>query len=240
MPNPMSREAGSASGGKKIISIIIAAVVVLGLAYYLFKISPSTPSSSTAGYNASLDTSAAKQLSVVPAFNPSTDHYQGNPQAKNVFIEYADFQCPACAAANDILKQVPTQFPDTVFVYRDFPLTQIHPNSVESAMAAEAAANQGKYWEMHDILFQKQTDWESVTDPLDLFDQYAQSVGVGDITKFKNDVTNKTYLSAIETDNNEALGLSLTGTPSYFFNGHQLQASDLSGLLQQAQQWVNK
>ena len=107
-------------------------------------------------------------------------------------------------------------------------------------MAAEAAGNQDKYWEMHDILFQKQTDWETVTDPLDLFAQYAQSVGVSDITKFKNDVANKTYLSTIETDNNQALGLSLTGTPSYFFNGHQLQASDLSGLLQQAQPYLNK
>jgi protein-disulfide isomerase len=225
---------------KKIITIVVIILMVLGFAYYLFKISPNTPSSSSTGYNASLDISGAKQLTTFPAFDPQTDRYQGNSNAKNVFVEYADFQCPACAAASEILKQVPAQFPDTVFVYRYFPLVQIHPNSVESAMAAEAAGAQGKYWEMHNILFQKQTDWESVSDPLDLFAQYAQSAGVADINQFKTDITDKKYLPVIEKNNNEALGMGLPGTPSYFFNGHSLQASDLAGLLKEAQPYINK
>ena len=176
----------------------------------------------------------------MPAFDPVTDRYQGNASAKNVFIEYADYQCPACADYSAILKPLTSQFPDTVFVYRYFPLTQIHPNSVESAVAAEAAGAQGKYWEMHDILFQKQTDWESVSDPLDLFSQYAQTVGVSDIAKFKSDVTNKKYLPAVQQGSDQALGLSLQGTPTFFFNGHQLQNQDLAGLLKQAQPYINK
>ncbi|MDR3502482.1 MAG: thioredoxin domain-containing protein [Legionella sp.] len=187
-----------------------------------------------------MDTSAAKQLTSVPAFDPAIDHYMGNPGAKNTLIEYADFECPACAAAAPMLTQVPAKFPDTVFVFRYFPLVQIHPNTVEAMLAAEAAGAQGKYWEMHDKLFSTQTDWQSLSDPLDSYAQYAQAVGVSDINKFKNDVTNKTYLSAIEKDNNEAIGLSLQGTPSYFFNGHELQASDLNGLLQEAQPFLNK
>lgn len=216
--------------------------MILGFGYYLLKISPNTQTGTgnTSSYNASLDTSGAKPLSAVPAFDPAADHYLGNAKAKNVLIEYADFQCPSCAAASVELKQVPDKFPDTVFVFRYFPLVQIHANSVESAMAAEAAGAQGKYWEMHDILFQKQSDWEGLGDPLDTFAQYAQTVGVSDINQFKNDVTGKKYLPAIENDNNQALGLNLQGTPSYFFNGHELQASDLNGLLQQAQQYVNK
>jgi protein-disulfide isomerase len=226
---------------KKTITIVIIALVVLGFGYFLFKISPNTPvSSSVAGYNASLDVSGAKQLSAVPAFDPAVDRYLGNAKAKNVFIEYADFQCPACAAASPELKQVPDKFPDTVFVYRYFPLTQIHPNSVESAVAVEAAGAQGKYWEMHDLLFANQSNWEGLTDPLDAFAQYAQTAGVSDINQFKADVTSKKYLAAVENGNNQALGLNLSGTPSYFFNGHELQSSDLAGLLSQAQQFVNK
>ena len=225
---------------KNTISVIVVAVIVLGFGFYLFKISPNTPSASLAGYNSSLNTSGAKQLTTFPLFDPTSDRYLGNANAKNVFVEYSDFQCPACAAASPMLKQIPSQFPDTVFVYRYFPLTQIHPNSVESAVAVEAAGAQGKYWEMHDLMFQKQTEWENVPDPLDLFAQYAQSIGVKDINQFKSDITNKKYLSPIEKNNNEALGMNLQGTPSYFFNGHELQASDLAGLLKQAQQYVNK
>jgi protein-disulfide isomerase len=226
---------------KKGITIGVVVLVVLGLAYYLFKISPQqSTTTDTTSYNASLDTSGVKQISAPPAFNPATDHYQGSATAKNVFVEYGDMECPACAAYSPILSGVTTTFPDTVFVFRYFPLVQIHPNSVEAALAVEAAGAQGKYWEMHDLLFKNQTDWESLSDPLDTFAQYAQSLGVANIDQFKSDVTSKKYLSAIETDNDEALGLSLPGTPSFFFNGHSLQNEDLAGMLKEAQPYLNK
>ncbi len=241
MASNMSHGDGSASGAKKIATIVIIVLVVLGFGYYLFKISPSTQDSSTTGYNSSLNLSDFKPISGPPAFDPSTDHYLGSPTAKNVFIEYGDLECPYCAAYNSMLEQIPSQFPDTVFVFRYFPLVEIHPNSVEGALAAEAAGAQGKYWQMHDILFQKQADWESLSDPLDQFAQYAQSVGVANITQFKSDITGKKYLPAIQNDNNQALGLNLQGTPSYFFNGHPLQiATTIQGLEQEARQYLNK
>ncbi len=241
MSNYMSREAGSASGGKKTITIVIIVLVVLGLAFYLFKISPQqSQQAGTSSY--SLDTSAAKQISTPPVFDPATDRYVGNPKAKNVFIEYADYQCPACAEYSAMLKQVTTAFPDTVFVFRYFPLVQIHPNAVESALAAEAAGAQGKYWEMHDLLFQKQQDWEGLADPqtLNAFAQYAQQVGVANIDQFKSDVTNQKYKPVIQQDFNEAMGLGLPGTPSFYFNGHLLQNADVNGMLQEAQPYINK
>lgn len=225
---------------KKIITIVIIVLVFLGLGYYLFKISPDqTQQSTSAGYNSALDISTTKTLSGVPTFDPAADHYQGNAKAKNVFVEYSDFECPACAAYAEMLKQVPTVFKDTVFVYRYFPLVQIHPNSVESAMAAEAAGAQGKFWEMHDILFQKQTDWQSLSDPLNAFAGYAQSIGVPNIDQFKSDITNKKYLSAIQKNSDEAIQLKLSGTPSFFFNGHALQNADLAGMEKEAQQYYN-
>jgi protein-disulfide isomerase len=220
---------------KKTITIVIVVLIALGLGFFLFKISPQQQAATSGGYNALLSTSGAQPISTPPAFDPATDHYQGNPAAKNVFIEYGDMECPACAAYSDILKGVPTTFKDTVFVFRYFPLIQIHPNTVEAALAVEAAGAQGKYWEMHDILFKNQSDWESSSDPLDQFAQYAQSVGVANITQFKSDITNKKYLPAIQTDFTEANSLNLQGTPSFFFNGHPLKNADLAGMEQQAQ-----
>ena len=198
---------------KKTITIVIVVFVVLGLAYYLFKISPQQgqPGTTPAAYT--LDTSTPKQITTPPAFDASTDHYQGDPKAKNVFLEYADYQCPACAAYSTMLQSVTSTFPSTVFVFRYFPLIQIHQNAVEAALAAEAAGAQGKYWQMHDILFQHQSDWEFSADPATLNDfvQYAQQVGVGNIDQFKNDVTSQKYKPVIQQDYDEAMGLGLPG-----------------------------
>ncbi len=229
---------------KKAITIAVIILVVLGFGFYLFKISDNTQQGTGADsgsiYNDSINTSNVQPITSLPPFNPNTDHYQGSASAKNVFIEYADYQCPACAEAAPMLKQAMAQLPDTVFVFRYFPLVQIHPNSVEAALAAEAAGTQGKYWEMHDLLFQNQSSWEGLADPLDAFAQYAQQAGVKDISQFKSDVTGKKNLAPIQTGYDQAMGLNLEGTPTYFFNGHQLQNSDLSGLLQEAQPFVNK
>jgi protein-disulfide isomerase len=226
---------------KKIVTIVIVVLIVLGLGYYLFKISPDqTQQSVSTGYNAAIDTSAFKSISAPPAFDPNTDHYQGSATAKNVFIEYADYECPSCAAYSDMLKQVPTTFKDTVFVFRYFPLIQIHPNTVEAMLAAEAAGAQGKYWEMHDALFKNQTDWQGLSDPLSAFAQYAQNIGVANINQFQNDITSKKYLPAIQNDYDQAMGLNLPGTPSFFFNGHVLQNADIATMEKQAEQWYNQ
>jgi len=88
------------------------------------------------------------------------DHYKGNPDAQVVLIEYSDFQCPACRAYIPIITSLIEQFPDDlVVVYRHFPLQSVHANARAAAEASEAAAKQGKFWEFHDILFDKQTEW---------------------------------------------------------------------------------
>ena len=226
---------------KKGITIGVIVLVCIGFGYFLFSISPKQSSTApTTDYNSSLDISGAKQISQPGAFDPSVDHYMGNKNAKNVFVEYGDMECPACAAYHTMLKDVATTFTDTVFVFRYFPLTQIHKNSVEAALAAEAAGAQGKYWEMHDTLFNKQTEWQDLSDPLDQFVTYAQSVGVADINQFKSDITSKKYLPKIQKDADEAIGLSLQGTPTFFFNGHMLQNQDIAGLKTQSEAFLNK
>ncbi len=225
---------------KKIITIVVIVLVCLGVGYWLFKLSPQEQTGNTSNYNTKLDIANAKPIPSIPNFDPNTDKYLGDKSAKNVFVEYADYQCPACAAYSDMLKQVTTVFPNTVFVYRYFPLVQIHQNAVQSAMAAEAAGAQGKYWEMHDILFKNQKNWESLQDPLSTFAQYAQEVGVGNLDQFKNDIVSAKYLDAIQKNSNEALGLNLPGTPSFFFNGHPLKNADVQTMEKEAEQWIIK
>lgn len=223
---------------KRTITIVIIVLIVLGFGYWLFKISPDTQ---TTASKYALSTSGVSKLTELPAFDPSADHFQGDAAAKNVLMEYGDYQCPHCAEFNEIVKQLMPQLPtSTVFVYRDFPLEQIHANADISSLAANAAGAQGKYWEMHDILFQKQTDWQDLADPLDKFAEYAQQVGVKDINQFKSDITNQKYKADVERDNKQALGLNLQGTPTFYFNGHQLQLADVTGLKTQIQPFIAK
>lgn len=228
---------------KKIITIVIIVLVVIGLGVFLFKISPQQQEVASAGYNGAINVHTnLPQLTDPPAFDPATDHYMGDPKAKNVFIEYGDMQCPYCSAYNPMLTQISTKFPNTVFVFRYFPLLQ-HQNTIEASLAQEAAGAQGKFWQMHDLIFQKQSDWENLNDPLDTFTQYAQQVGVSNIDQFKSDITNKKYLDPMQKGEDQASQLQLQGTPTYFFNGHNLAIQSnptIEGLVQQAQPYMAK
>jgi protein-disulfide isomerase len=228
---------------KKVITIVILVLLVLGLGYYLFKISPQQDQTSSSGYNSLVKINSSSQtISAPPAFDPGVDHYQGDVKAKNVFIEYGDMQCPYCAQYNPMLRQIATKFPDTVFVFRYFPLLQ-HQNTVEASLAVEAAGAQGKFWEMHDLVFQKQGDWETMTDPLDTFAQYASQVGVANIDQFKSDVTSHKYLQPMQTGEDQSYALQLQGTPTYFINGHNIPVEanpTIDSVKQEASQYFNK
>ena len=91
------------------------------------------------------------------------DRVKGNEEAGVVLIEYSDFQCPACGSYYPIVKALSEEFPEELLiVYRHYPLTNIHPNAFSAAKASEAAANQGKFWEMHDMLFERQAEWANL------------------------------------------------------------------------------
>jgi len=182
------------------------------------------------------DTSNIKPITE-PGKITGNDHILGSASAKNTFIVYSDFQCPACAAYNDLLKQIPQTLTDTKLVLRDFPLTQIHKNAAISALAAEAAGAQGKFWEMSDQLFKQQGSWADEADPLDSFASYAKAAGVANIAKFKSDVSSQAYKGKVQSDLREAYALDLPGTPSFYFNGHHLDNGDMDSLKSQAQKY---
>src|SRR5581483_10583175 len=108
-----------------------------------------------------------------------TNHVEGQGQAGVTLVEYGDYECPFCGQYYPIVKQVEQEFDQQIhFQFRNFPLVSIHQNAFAGARAAEAAALQNKFWEMHDTLYQNQTQWSQSSDPTTFFNQYAQQLGL--------------------------------------------------------------
>lgn len=145
-------------------------------------------------------------------------------------VEFGDYQCPACGQAYPITKQILSEYGDKItFVFRNFPLPQLHPNAEAGAEAAEAANAQGKFWEMHDMLYENQDSWSDVSDPTDIFVSYASTLGL-DTAKFKKDITSKAYDKYIQSDVSDGYSLGITGTPTFYINGKQQASYDYNTL----------
>ena len=150
------------------------------------------------------------------------DWIKGGIRAGVTLIEYGDFQCPACASYAGVVKELASTFPNELrIVYRHFPLTQIHRNALPAARAAEAAGKQGKFWEMHDLLFEKQGLWSNEGNAVALFLEYAKSLGL-DEEKFKRDYDSSEVRARIEAQLASANALGLNSTPSFLLNGKKL------------------
>lgn len=222
---------------KKVITIVIIALVVLGFGFFLFKISPQQTTPPSGDSNPLSDFDTTKTINITePRPVGAGDYVLGNANAKNTAVVYEDFECPACAAFAPAAEQIPAVLQDTKLVFRHYPLPQ-HPNSVTSAYAAEAAGTQGKFWEMYKLLYPNQDQWVSLTGTqlIDQFAQYAQQAGVSDINKFKTDMANKIGKDKIQADITEGNSLHIQGTPTLYFNGHLMQLGTIDQIKQQAQ-----
>jgi protein-disulfide isomerase len=151
------------------------------------------------------------------------DNTAGNLQSKVIVVQYSDFQCPACRTYYMVMRQLMVEFNDKVaFVYRYFPLSNIHPNADFAARAAQVASKQGKFWEMHNLLFEKQDEWAKVSNIEPVFESYATLLGL-DVEKFKTDFLSQEVKDLVESQKENALKLGLQGTPTFFVNGEQIQ-----------------
>jgi len=149
-----------------------------------------------------------------------SSHMTGLKTAKVTLVEFGDYECPACKAAEPVIEQILAVYqtnPNFNFVFRNFPLTEIHPYAEISAEASEAAAAQGKYWEMNKVLYQKQEEWVGAQAQQHL-EQYASDLGL-DLTKFKQALSDKTFSEIVQTDRSDGDTLKVNGTPTFFLNG---------------------
>lgn len=152
------------------------------------------------------------------------DHVFGKEKSKVVLIEYGDFQCPYCGQDHPGIKSVTEKYKDQItFVFRNFPLTNMHPNARAAAGAAEAAGLMGKYWEMNNILYEHQDEWSNLngTERTTQFVKYAKEIGL-DEAKFKDNLEKSSLNQKISFD--QALGkkIGVTATPTLYLNGTKL------------------
>jgi protein-disulfide isomerase len=143
-----------------------------------------------------------------------SDHVLGDPSAKVVLLEYGDFQCPYCAQADEVIFQILEKFPDDVcFIFRNFPLKELHPDAMFAAQAAEAAAGQDKYWEMHRLLFERQETLEFE----DLI-QFAAELKL-DVQQFIHDIEDESYSEKVGEDIRSGRRSGVESTPTFFLDG---------------------
>jgi protein-disulfide isomerase len=153
-----------------------------------------------------------------------TDWVRGNREASVVLVEYADFQCPACVRYSAIVKQLSSEYGERVgFVFRHFPLGSIHQNAELAAKAAESAGLQGKFWEMHDLLFEQQDEWSSASDFKGMLENYSRELGL-DVDRFMQDLELSSISAKVDNHYREAISLKINSTPTFFLDGRKLES----------------
>ena len=144
----------------------------------------------------------------------NSDHVQGNDAATITIVEFGDYQCPFCGDAHPIIKEIEDNFGDQIkFVFRNFPLQESHQFAFSAAAAAEAAALQNKFWEMHDALYENQYRLDE-----NLFEELAETVGL-DMEKFQQDFTSEAVKEKVDNDFESGVRSGVNGTPSFYVNG---------------------
>jgi len=164
------------------------------------------------------------------------DHILGSSKARITLLEFGDFECPHCREAHFVLKDLMEQGSNLVrLVYRHFPLTQVHPHSQRAAEAAEAAGAQGRFWEMHDLLFENQ-------DALDDYDlvTYASALGL-DLARFRLELLQGTHTSRVREDFLAGVRSGVKGTPTFFIDGRRYDGPwDLESLTAELEAMAGK
>ena len=169
-----------------------------------------------------------------PSSGEIADHVFGNKDSKVVLVEYGDFQCPGCGSAHPTVKALSEKYEKQMaFVFRNFPLTNIHPNARAAAAAAEAAGKNNKYWEMHNSLYENQDAWASAStgNRGSVFAGYAEQAGIKK-ADYEKTLADQSAMINKKINFDIALGrkINVSGTPTFYLNGKKLSDKDFGSL----------
>jgi len=211
---------------KSLPFVIIVIVLVAGIAAFMVFGRKKTNDSNNAfvATPAQVSVSAATPL---PQASPTATIPIEKPNVKVsspvVLEEYGDYQCPPCGLLYPVLKDIEHEYGKQLqIVFHHFPLTKIHKNAMNAARAAEAARNQGKFWEMHDRLYRNQNAWKDVDDPRPMFIQYARDLGLN-TDRFTRDLDSPDVEQRIAADMQKGTSIGITGTPTLLIDGNMLR-----------------
>jgi protein-disulfide isomerase len=162
-----------------------------------------------------------------PGASPANMH--GPSEARVVIEEFADFECGGCGMVHPIIKQMEQEFGSKILiVFREYPLAS-HKNGMTAAQAAESAGLQGKFWEMHHVLFENQQTWHNVADVRALYRDFANQIGL-DVDKFERDMSSDSVKRRIAADIERANSMGVNSTPSAFLNGREIPFETLTSV----------
>ena len=215
---------------KRILPFVLIAVVLgAGLLTVRYLQSPTyeTPSRTLPGASVSPGLSPEAATQKEPGATPP--HAHGNPNAPVTLEEFGDFQCPPCGMLHPVLKDMEAQFgpANLQIIFRELPLVPAHAHALSAARAAEAAGLQGKFWEMHHLIYEHQKEWHESFDVRPTFDGYAKQIGL-DVEQFRRDITSEVVERRIFLDGKRAHSLGVTGTPTVFINGREIPYESLA------------
>ena len=200
-----------------IIAIVFLGALGAGLALYRSARNPQTPTTP--------QQSPANAPNMFESFSP---HVRGGSNAPVTLEEYGDYQCPPCGALHPELRRIEAEYGQRLrFVFRQFPLPMVHPHALIAANAAEAAGLQGRFWEMHDRLYENQSKWSPEMDPRPLFINYARDIGL-DVNRFINDMNGQQVTAHVTSDRLRGRSVGVTGTPTLFVNGRMMAAEAMT------------
>jgi protein-disulfide isomerase len=173
------------------------------------------------GKNSTNSNTSSSKASAQP-----TSHIEGKGTTGVTLVEYGDYECPYCGQYYPTVKAVQAHYGDAIrFQFRNFPLVNSHQNAFAAARAAEAAALQNKFWEMHDALYANQQQWSTSSNAAPIFDQYATQLQLN-LTQFKQDYASIKVNDLINADTAAGTKLNVQGTPSYYLDGKPIQVAN--------------
>jgi Na+/H+ antiporter NhaA/predicted DsbA family dithiol-disulfide isomerase len=195
------------------IGVLAAAAVAAALSWAVFRVIRHLPAAVRARQQA---VTAEDIVDLAEDVDPERDHIRGDEDAPVTLIEYGDYECPYCGQAEEVIRELLSSFGDDVrYVWRHLPLNDVHPSAQLAAEAAEAAAAQGAFWPMHDMLIAHQDELR----PMHLR-QYAEEVGL-DVERFRDELRRREYAPRVADDVASADASGVAGTPSFFINGRR-------------------
>lgn len=205
-----------------IIAVVLVAAVAV--AWSLKRTSVEQPFPTATPNSSSSSSTPARSLH--PGADPP--HAIGPASAPVTLEEFGDFQCPPCGMLHPILKDMEKEFGDRLrVIYREFPLVPAHAHALSAARAAEAAGLQGKFWEMHGMLFESQNAWKDAFDVRPIFEGYATKIGL-ELEEYRRDVNSGIVEQRIFLDGKRAHSLGVQGTPTVFMNGREVPFESLA------------
>ena len=199
-------------------AIIICVLAIALLTTWYFKRSKDIPP----------QTSSSASRTGLIKLGADPPHALGSTDAEVMIEEFGDFECASCAVAHPALKTAKGEFgPKLVIVFREFPLASKHPRAIDAARAAEAAGLQGKFWEMHDLLYQNQKAWHEAGDAQPFFEEYAMRIGLA-LDRFRRDLSSAAVDQRIFLDRERGYSIGVNSTPTVFMNGREVPLESLA------------